>query len=162
MFESIKSIKPYFHSLREIENTISLDIKMPLTWKFEEITKQYQTVGVKLQDKNNNHTLISIVSKSDQEGYDIVFTCALDIINVNKEEEEKRELFQRKQKKLQEEYQLKIKELEERFKNEPLDKLKDLNLLEIDGQEITSSIGVVGETNGEGQGRNRKSQKQND
>ena len=108
MFESIKSIKPYFHSLREIENTISLDIKMPLTWKFEEITKQYQTIGVKLQDKNNNHTLISIVSKSDQEGYDIVFTCALDIINVNKEEEEKRELFQRKQKKLQEEYHLKI------------------------------------------------------
>ena len=112
MFESIKSIRPHFHSLREIENNVSLDIKLPITWKFEEVVKPYRTIKVKIQDKNEKFTLISIISNATQEGYNVVFTCALEIINVNKEEEEKRRLFQERQKRLQEEYQSKIKELE--------------------------------------------------
>ena len=52
MFESIKSLRPYFHSLREIENNVSLDIKLPLTWKYEEIAKPYRSLKMKIQDKN--------------------------------------------------------------------------------------------------------------
>jgi hypothetical protein len=151
VFESIKSIRPYFHSLREIEVNVSLDIKLPLTWKFDDVVKPYRTIKIKVQDKNEKFTLISVISNATQEGYDVVFACASEIITVNKEEEEKRRLFQERQKKLQEEYQFKVKELEERFKNEPLNKLKDLNLLNEDGQEITTGDGVVEQGDEEGQ-----------
>ena len=156
MFESIKSIRPYFHSLREIENNVSLDIKLPITWNSSGVVEPYRTIKVKIQDKNEKFTLISLISNATQEGYDVVFACALEIITVNREEEEKRRLFQERQKKLQEEYQNKIKELEERFKNEPLNKLK------VDGQEDNTSIGVVGEGNGEGQEGDTEPQEPND
>ena len=102
MFESIKSIRPYFHSLREIENNVSLDIKLPLTWKYEEIIKPYRSVVIKIQDKNEKFTLMSLISSATQDGYDVVFACALEIFKVNKDEEEKQKLFQSKVKKLQE------------------------------------------------------------
>jgi hypothetical protein len=115
VFESIKSIRPYFHSLREIENNVSLDIKLPLSWKYEEIIKPYRSVVVKIQDKNEKFTLMSLISTATQDGYDVVFACALEIFKINKDEEEKQKLFQSK-----------VKELQELFKNESLDKLKGL------------------------------------
>ena len=140
MFESIKSIRPHFHSLREIEGNVSLDIKLPLTWKYEEIIKPYRAIKVKVQDKNEKFTLLSLISNGTQDGYDVVFACALEILTVNKEEEEKLKLFQQK-----------VKELQELFKKESLDKLKDINLIHDYGQEITAGDGVVEQGDGEGQ-----------
>ena len=54
-------------------------------------------------------------------------------------EEEKQKLFQQK-----------VKELEELFRKQSLDKLKDINLLNTDGQEDTTSIGLVEKRGGEG------------
>lgn len=133
MFESIKSIRPHFFSLREIEDNVSLDIKLPLTWKHEEIVKPYRLIKTKVQDKNDKFTLLSLIASATKNGYDVVFACALEIINMNKEEEEKRKLFQSK-----------VKELEALFQKESLDKLKDITFLE-DEQESESSEGVVGE-----------------
>jgi hypothetical protein len=140
VFESIKSLRPHFHSLREIESNVSLDIKLPLTWKFEEIIKPYRSLKLKVQDKNEKYTLVSLIAVATTEGYDVVFACALEIINFNKEEEEKNKLFQEK-----------VKELQELFKKESLDKLKDIHLLEDYGQEITTGLGMVDEGDGEGQ-----------
>ena len=64
MFESIKSIRPHFHSLREIEGNVSLDIKLPLTWRYEEIIKPYRSLKMKVQDKNEKFTLLSLIAKS--------------------------------------------------------------------------------------------------
>jgi hypothetical protein len=139
VFENIKSLRPYFFSLREIESNVSLDIRIPLTWKYDEIIKPYRILNVKIQDKNDKFTLLSLISKATQNGYDVAFACANEIIKLNKEEEEKQRLFQEK-----------VKELEELFKKQSLDKLKDINLLKIDGQEDTTSIGLVEEGNGEG------------
>lgn len=147
MFESIKSIRPYFFSLREIDGNVSLDIKLPVTWKFETILSPYKTIKSKTQDKNEKVTLISLITTATQEGYDLVFECALDIIRYNEEEEEKQRL-----------YQLKIKELQELFQKEPLNKLKELNLIDY-GQ---THIGMVGETDGEGQSGDREPQETND
>ena len=147
MFESIKSIRPYFFSLREIDGNVSLDIKLPITWKFETILSPYKTIKSKTQDKNEKVTLISLITTATQEGYDLVFECALDIIRYNEEEEEKQRL-----------YQLKIKELQELFQKEPLNKLKELNLIDY-GQ---THIGMVGETDGEGQDGDREPQETND
>ena len=80
MFESIKSIRPYFFSLREIDGNVSLDIKLPVTWKFETILSPYKTIKSKTQDKNEKVTLISLITTATQEGYDLVFECAFDFI----------------------------------------------------------------------------------
>jgi hypothetical protein len=141
VFESIKSLRPHFHSLREIEGNVSLDIKLPLLWKFEEIVKPYRALKIKVQDKNETFTLVSLVANGTQEGYNVAFACAIEIIKVNKEEEEKRQLFQAK-----------VKELEMLFQNETLAKLKDINFLENhEQQEDNTSVGVVEQGSGEGQ-----------
>jgi hypothetical protein len=141
VFESIKSLRPHFHSLREIEGNVSLDIKLPLMWKFEEIVKPYRALKIKVQDKNETFTLVSLVANGTQEGYNVVFACAIDIIKINKEEEEKRQLFQTK-----------VKELEMLFQNESLSKLKDINFLENhEQQEDNTSVGVVEQGSREGQ-----------
>jgi hypothetical protein len=140
VFDLIRKLRPYFFSLREIDNNVSLDIKLPLSWKYEELVKQYKSVKLKIQDKNDKVTLLSLVATATQDGYDVVFTCALEIVIFNKEEEEKQILFQRK-----------VKELQELFKKEPLDKLKTLNLIDEYGQENTPSQRMVGEGDGEGQ-----------
>ena len=126
MFESIKSLRPYFHSLREVKNNVSLDIKLPLTWGYENIIKPYTSINTKIQDKNEKFNLVSLVSQATQEGYDVVFACANEIFKINREEEEKQKLFQQK-----------VKELQELFKNESLDKLKEINLIDKNGQEDT-------------------------
>ena len=151
MFESIKLLRPYFHSLREVTNNVSLDIKLPLTWKYDDIIKPYSTINVKIQDKNDKFNLISLVSQATQEGYDVVFACANEIFKINREEEEKQKLFQQK-----------VKELQELFKHESLDKLKEINLIDNYGQEDTTGSGVVAEGDGEGQEGDRESQEEDD
>ena len=151
MFENIKSLRPFFHSLREVQDNLSLDIKLPLNWKYEDVIKPYRSIAVKIQDKNEKFTLISLVAKCTQDGYDVVFACANEIVQMNKEEEEKQRLFQEK-----------VKELQELFKKESLDKLKDINLLNKYGQEITASEGVVGERSGEGQEGDSEPQESDD
>lgn len=140
MFESIKSLRPHFHSLREIQNNVSLDIKLPLNWRYEDIIKPYRSITIKVQDKNEKFTLLSLISNATQDGYDVVFACASEIFKINKDEEEKQKLFHEK-----------VKELQVLFKSESLDKLKELNLLDNYGQEDTTGIGDLKEGDGEGQ-----------
>ena len=151
MFENIKLLRPFFHSLREVQDNVSLDIKLPLNWKYEDVIKPYRSIAVKIQDKNEKFTLISLVAKGTQDGYDVVFACANEIVQINKEEEEKQRLFQEK-----------VKELQELFKKESLDKLKDINLLEDYGQEIAASDGVSEEGDGEGSDGDSEPQETND
>lgn len=151
MFESIRSIRPYFHSLREVKENVSLDIKLPLSWSYSNIIKPYSTIAVKVQDKNENFNLVSLISQSTQNGYDVVFACANEIVTKNKEEEEKQTLFQQK-----------VKELQQLFKNESLDKLKDINLITTYGQEIEAGPELVGDGEEEGQLGDRDPQESDD
>jgi len=139
VFQNIKSLRPYFFSLREIEGNVSLDVRIPLSWKFDTIITPYRSIKTKVQDKSEKFTLISLISNATQDGYDVVFACASEIVNVNKEDEEKRKLFQSK-----------VKELENLFQNQSLNKLKELNFLEAYEQEDETSIGLVREGDGEG------------
>jgi hypothetical protein len=129
MFENIKFLRPYFFSLREIENNLSLDIKLPVTWKFESLITQHKTVKFKIQDKNEKFTLVSIISNSTFEGYEVVFSTAKEIISVNKEIEEKQKLLQSK-----------IKELEILFQHESLDKLRELTFFENEKQQENTTV----------------------
>jgi hypothetical protein len=151
MFDYISNLRPYFRSLREINENISLDIKLPIHWQYEEIIKIYKSVHVMVQDKNDKHILLSLVSIADKAGYEVSFACANEIIKINNELEEKQKLFQQK-----------VKELEELFKSQSLDKLKDINLGLKDGQENISRIELVREGDGEGQEGNTEPQIKND
>ncbi len=139
MFDNIRHLRPYFFSLREIDNNVSLDIKLPVTWKIESIISLYKSIKYKVQDKNEKFTLVSLISNATADGYDVVFSCAKEIITTNKEMEEKQKLLQQK-----------IKELEVLFQHQSLDKLKDISFIEDVKQENTTGIRLVEERNGEG------------
>jgi len=115
MYETIKSLQPYFHSLREVQNKVSLDIKIPTNWEFEKTLSMYKMIQYKIQDKNEKNILLSIFSTPNSNGYMVVFGCANDIIKINKEQEQKQQLFKEK-----------VSELEKLFNVNPLDKLKEL------------------------------------
>ena len=59
-------------------------------------------------------------------------------------------------------FQQKVKELQQLFKKESLDKLKDLNLLEEYGQEDTTGVGVVGQGDTEGSEGDTEAQESDD
>jgi hypothetical protein len=116
MYKDILVLQPYFFSLREINNTLSLDIKIPEKWNFNNIIVKYETVKVKVQDKNTENCLLSLISTSDDDGYTKINECAREIIKTNIEEEEKLRLFNEK-----------VSELQKLFTNMSLDDLKNLN-----------------------------------
>lgn len=153
MFETIKNLRPYFFSLREIENNISLDIKLPLNWKFEQIVAPYKSIKFKVQDKNEKFTLLSIIAQGTAAGYETAFACAKDVIETNKEMEEKERLLQAK-----------IKELQILFQHESLDKLKEISFIENakKQQENTEGIRLVEEGDGEGPIGDNESQEEDD
>ena len=103
------------------------------------MAKPYRSLKMKIQDKNEKFTLLSLIAVATNEGYEVAFACAIEIININKEEEAKQKLYQEK-----------LKELQELFKKESLEKLKDINLLEDYGQEIAASDTIPEEGDGEG------------
>jgi hypothetical protein len=80
-----------------------------------------------------------LISNATADGYDVVFSCAKEIITTNKEMEEKQKLLQQK-----------IKELEVLFQHQSLDKLKDISFIEDAKQENTTGIRLVEERIGEG------------
>lgn len=149
MYENIIQLRPYFYSLREINNNVSLDIKIPVGWDYLEIIKEfYPNLEVKVQDKNEKVILLSIISViNSKDGYDTIFTCAYNVIKYNKEREEKEKLFEEK-----------IKELHEIFKRESLEKLKNINFIQNYGQENTTGVGVVEQRDEEGRDGGGESQ----
>lgn len=151
MFDNIKSLRPYFFSLREIDNNVSLDLKLPLNWEYEKITTPYRSIKIKIQDKNDRFNLLSLVSVATQEGYDVILSCAKEIIKINKEEEEKKRLFEEK-----------VNELKLLFKNQPLDKLKDISLIEEYEERDSKRNGMVEERDEEGRIRGISAQTEND
>jgi len=118
VYNIIKSLKPHFWSLREVQENVSLDIKLPVKWKFEGLPKSNEKIpfAIKVQDKKTEHTLVSLISPATVDGYEVVFNYAKTIISTNVEEEEKLKLFNEK-----------MSELKELFLKSPLDKLRDIS-----------------------------------
>jgi hypothetical protein len=151
VYELISNLRPYFFSLREITDNVSLDLRLPLNWRLENvqsIVAQYKSLQIKVQDKNDKSQLISIISLATQDGYETARICAEEIIKYNIELEEKERLFREK-----------VKELEILFKHESLDKLKEINFIAEDGQETSTGDELALERDGEGQSGNPEPQK---
>jgi len=118
MYDIVKSLRPHFFSLREIEDNVSLDIKIPAVWEFEGLVEPNEKIpfAIKVQDKKTERSLISLISPATPDGYEYVFNYAKAVISVNKEKEEKEKLFKET-----------IDNLKTLFLNTPLDKLKDIS-----------------------------------
>lgn len=148
VFDTINSLRPFFFSLRELKNNISLDIKIPSTWKYDIETKDIVTL--KVQDQNEKNTLISLVSTATKEGYDAVFTEGKKIIKTNLEMEERNRLFNEK-----------IEELKKFFLEAPIDKLKEISFNSKDGgirnKQSPREI-EMGDTEGSGTDRNSQTE----
>jgi hypothetical protein len=104
------------------------------------ILEPYKSIKHKVQDKNDKFSLVSLVTISSKEGYNVLFSCANEIIKVNKQEEEKRRLFDEK-----------VLELRKLFESESLDKLKELNFIHNseDDEETKQEPNLLGEGEGE-------------
>jgi hypothetical protein len=134
VYDTIKSLQPYFFSLREIgtmgpEPLVSLDIKIPISWKADDVDNR---LTIKEQDKNENFKLLSIVAPNTKEGYDSIFTAGKKIIKTNLEEEEKIKLFNEK-----------VEELKTLFLSSSLDKLKGISFDKKDGLRDTKGSGEI-------------------
>lgn len=151
MYTYINNLQPYFFSIRQINGNFSLDIKIPITWKFDNIVSPYKSIATLQQDKNQAFVLLSLVTEANEDGLNLLYVCAEEIIKYNKDIEEKEKLFKQK-----------VKELEELFKNESLDKLKEINLTVANGQEINTSSGISKQRDGEGQEGDRSREIKND
>ena len=113
MFETIEKIRPYFMSVREVNELVCLDIKIPITWNLE---NNFNETNMTIQDKDTKFYLLTIFSNITKEGYEEIFNLANNLIQFNINEETKKSLLQEK-----------IKQLEELFKTESLDKLSNIN-----------------------------------
>lgn len=152
MFEIVQPLRPYFHSLREIKQNVSLDIKLPVNWKYEKIVQVYKTIQIKVQDKNDKTVLISVISTATEEGYDTVFNCVREIVNKNIEEEKKRKLFDDK-----------VREMRAMFEEMDLEQLQNLK---IKGQNVKDTyeegLRLAGDGDEEGSDGDRESQEDDD
>ena len=151
MYEIIKSLKPYFFSLREIKDNVSLDLKLPVSWKYEKYAQVYKTLQLKVQDKNDKDVLLSFICSATEEGYEIVLQCAREVVEKNLEEEKKRELFDKK-----------VREMRELFENMGLEELEKIKF-DSNGKQIEpEGIRLVGEGVDEGSDGNSEPQESDD
>ena len=151
MYEIIKSLKPYFFSLREIKENVSLDLKIPISWKYEKIAQVYKTLQLKIQDKNDKDVLISFICTATEEGYEIVLQCAREVVGKNLEEEKKRELFDKK-----------AREMREMFEKMSLDELEKLKFDVHDKQIEPEGLRLAGEGDEEGSNGDSEPQESDD
>ena len=107
--------KQYIKSVRYIKDYISFDLYMKTSWV---IPKKYvEGIEVVSQDKSDrpNNTLYSFVVQNEKELVNTLETALDNVINYNKEREEKEKLFKEK-----------IDELKSVFENKNVDELKTL------------------------------------
>lgn len=134
MYKFIESLRPYFFSLREIKENVSLDLKLPVSWKYEQIAQVYKTLQIKIQDKNDKSVLVSFVSTATEDGYETVHRCANEVVEKNLEEEKKRELFEKK-----------VREMREIFDKLGLDELEKIKFDKDAKEYDTEGLRLVGE-----------------
>lgn len=131
MYKEITELRPYFHSLREFNTDMSLDMKFPLNWEITYETKSFPITKYKEQDKNDKTKLISFIAPKTEAGYKEAFKCVKFIINLNIERETKERLLEEK-----------INELKKLFQEKDLKLLENLKFEELYGRERTEGIGL--------------------
>lgn len=140
MYKEIIELRPYFSSLREFSNDVSLDVKLPLSWGIFYTKEAYPLTKFKEQDKNEVTKLVSFISPKTEQGYLEVFKCVKFIITSNLDKERKERLLEEK-----------INELKKLFQEKDLESLENLKFDNLYEREGTEGIGL---SDSEGLGEN--------
>lgn len=139
MYKIILQLRPYFYSLRELTNEMTIDVKIPLTWEIFYTKEEFPFVKFKEQDSNNVTKLISFIAPKNEEGYEQCLTCVKQIIHKNLEKERKEKLLDEK-----------IKELTRLFKEKDLGTLEKLKFDNLYEESYRTGTELAGEGNDEG------------
>ena len=151
MYNEIVEIRPYFHSLREFNTDVSLDVKLPVYWEIITNQKDFPNVRIKEQDKNDKTKLISYISINSSMGYDEVFKCVKHIIHINLEKEKKERLLEEKINELKKSFEDKMNELKKVFEEKDLSSLENLKVINLYEHKTGEGIGI---SDSEGLGSN--------
>jgi|TARA_B100000700_G_C14978244_1_gene824973 hypothetical protein len=117
MFEEIKKIGKYFYSLRQYNELLILDLKLPKVWEAEKLAQFYgEKVQFKLGDSSDTAQLVSLYAEFTGEGLNNLLKTSENIIKWNRDREEKRELLEQKR-----------LELEKIFESNKVESLRDLD-----------------------------------
>lgn len=107
-------LNPYFKSIRKLKDYLSFDLEIPKTWK---LPKKYVKEEQIVEFDNPSPTIrsISFVAKMDESEITNLISNIKNIIDFNRELEEKEKLFQNK-----------VNELKNFFEKENLQNLQGL------------------------------------
>lgn len=138
LYKEISKLFPHLQSIRKIKDYVSVDVSFPKSWKLPKKFVEEDKI-MEQQTQNPDERLISFVSEIDDE---IIEKCVKNIENIiqyNREREEKEKLFDEK-----------VRELKMVFEKQSLKELQDLKFniktkkvqLE-DNEEEVGTTGVV-------------------
>lgn len=114
LYKEISKLLPHLQSIRKIKDYLSIDVSFPKTWKLPKKFVEEDKI-MEQQSPNSEERLISFVSEIEDS---IIETCLKNIENIiqyNREREEKERLFDEK-----------VKELKIVFEKQSLKELQDL------------------------------------
>lgn len=117
LFKEFNHLYPYIQSVRKLKNYLSFDIEFPSTWK---ILKKYvnEKNVVENDSPNKGFRHFSFVCEFTEESVDDIIMSITNIIQYNKDKEEKERLFNSK-----------VEELKNIFEKQRLDNLQNLTFL---------------------------------
>lgn len=114
LYKEISKLLPHLQSIRKIKDYLSIDVSFPKTWKLPKKFVEEDKI-MEQQSPNPEERLISFVSEIDEITIDNCLTNIQNIIQYNREREEKERLFDEK-----------VKELKIVFEKQTLKELQDL------------------------------------
>lgn len=142
MYKEIAELRPYFHSLREFNTDVSLDVKLPVLWDISTEQKDFPNIRIKEQDKNEKTKLISYLSSNNATGYLDVFKCVKFIISLNLDRERKERLLEEKINELKKSFEDKMNELKKVFDEKDLSSLENLKVVDLYEHKTGEGIGI--------------------
>ena len=117
IYDNIENYKDYFHSIRLHDSILLMDLKIPTTWEVKGVlSTQPTTTQIKVNDKNETHTLLSFYCPFTSPDVDTLFLDIDRIIKFNRDLEEKVNLLN-----------VKKLELEKIFESNNIDSLRTIN-----------------------------------
>ena len=114
LYKEISKLLPHLQSVRKIKDYLSVDVSFPKSWKLPKKFVEEDKI-MEQQSPNPEERLISFVSEIDEITIDNCLTNIQNIIQYNREREEKERLFDEK-----------VKELKIVFEKQTLKELQDL------------------------------------
>ena len=136
-YKELAPFVQYIHSIRKLENYLSLDMSFPVKWSLpKSIIDEGQVIGFNLDDQNLKG--LTFVAQINEHDISSILTKIAKIIKLNKERELKEQLFKQT-----------IDRLKQTFEKTDLDRLQhlyfdfesdepNLELDEQNGQESTT------------------------